>query len=70
MSIMSKYVASATMVNRQQSAVQQKLEMDTSTTISVQSQVESRWWRWQWLSQKLTAERKSSASSTRVLGHV
>lgn len=68
MSIMSKYVVSSTRVNRLSNTNRKSVDAGTTSVESVQSQAESRWWRWQWLNQKRTANKIRVSSTANVLG--
>ena len=58
MSIMSKYLVTATMVNRQKQVVDQPAEEHAFSDDFLQSQAETRWWRLQWLSQRRESAQK------------
>lgn len=60
MSIMSKYLVTATMVNRQKQVVDQPAEEQAFSDDFFQSQAETRWWRLQWLSQKRSPEQNET----------
>ncbi|MFN8444399.1 MAG: hypothetical protein U0175_26685 [Caldilineaceae bacterium] len=66
MSIISKYVTTATMVNRQKQLVDHATQEQESTFSedSLQLQAETRWWRWQWLRHKQVAEENKPAEPT------
>ena len=66
MSIISKYVATATMVNRQKQLVDHATQEQESTFSedSLQLQAETRWWRWQWLRQKQVTELNKPTETT------
>lgn len=66
MSIISKYVTTATMVNRQKQPVDHAAQEQESTFSedSLQLQAETRWWRWQWLRQKQVTEQNDTTETT------
>ena len=64
MSIISKYVATATMVNRQKQLTDQSAQESTFSEDSLQLQAETRWWRWQWLRQKQVTELNKPTETT------
>ena len=70
MSIISKYVATATIVNRQKQIVDHATQESTFSEDSLQLQAETRWWRWQWLRQKqVTAPTEPTESTNPALNY-